>query len=643
MTTPKFRIDVPDDPVELGEALDWVSLFPQTKLQFCTSISLWFSLSSDVGEDMRAVHPFAVWVVTVAMSLVAMPVAAATPAVYSPAPQVLSAMKLAVVRSSASRQPVVIDALTTPTEQTTAMPDGTMRLEQSSVPVRVAREGSWIPVDTRLVRVGDWFSPMASAVPVRFSPGGTGAISETQTSSGEWVAESLPDGTLPTPNVVGDTATYPEVMPGVDLKLVATKTGMASIYVVKSEQAAKGNGLARLQVAMAGAELTRPDIGRVSAKAADGSSLIAAQPLWWDSSSGGTYKEPGEKAPPAPVTHTMTKDHLTMDIGASVAEAEKRSRDAVEYPIFVDPDWSSGTTGAWYTDAAYPDASYLTAGASDVLRVGAYAQYRSDMFFQFPLGALAGKQILNAVLNTTQLSVDACPAGPISSHFVSVFGPGYTWNQEQSWIQAGQMWWSGAMQSWVGPQDCSTPATAVGWTVTNAIQSQAGQPNVHLAFTGDNDMSRRHYSRDATLIVTYNSPPDTPTNPTITLPSRGCGTANSPAAVSATSVTVSVNQTDPDPGNVDDNVNLYQASDLTNRVQWQHPGLVAQGQRSVTFSGLTDGTTYAWNARGSDWLIDGVGSTALCYFTVDTTAPVVSKAASAVTIGTGIPVTIGAA
>jgi len=105
-------------------------------------------------------------------------------------------------------------------------------------------------------------------------------------------------------------------MPGVDLKLVATKTGMASIYVVKSEAAAKDSGLASLQIAVDGAVLTTPDQGRVGALADDGSSLIAAQPLWWDSSGGGTYREPGEEAPPAPVSHRVAGD-LSKTLGGS--------------------------------------------------------------------------------------------------------------------------------------------------------------------------------------------------------------------------------------------------------------------------------------------------------------------------------------
>jgi len=389
-----------------------------------------------------------------------------------------------------------------------------------------------------------------------------------------------------------------------------------------------------------------PDVGRIGAEAEDGSSLIAAQPLWWDSSAGGTYREPGMEAPPAPVTHTMTADLLSMDVGASVRVEENRDNQAVEYPIFVDPDWSSGTTASWYTDAAYPNQSYLTAGASNVLRVGNYQQYKSDMFFQFPLGALAGKQIRGAVLNTTQVSVAACPAGPISSHFVTPLSPGYTWNQEQGWRNAGQMWWSGTMQAYAGQSGCGTVNNPIGWDVLSAIQSQAGQPNVHLAFTGDNSLSRKHFSRAATLVVNYNTPPDTPTSLAFATPTRTCGTAADPAILGGTDVTVSFSQTDPDGGNVDTNVYLHKTSDLVNAWQHRNPGLGAQGAKSVTFNGLTDGQAYAWRARGSDWIIDGASFSGWCYFTIDNTAPAAPTLAStawAYTVGVPVGVDLSGA
>ncbi|WP_404474182.1 hypothetical protein [Microbacterium aerolatum] len=286
-------------------------------------------------------------------------------------------------RAVATGTEVVVDDLTSPTELTTAMPDGTMQYEVSSVPVRAEQNGTWVPVDLDLVQRDGWYEPEASAMPVRFSAGGSSALAQVLTE-GEWVSEVWPHGDLPAPEVDGDTATYGNVFPDVDLKLVATKTGMASIYVVKTEQAAMSTGLADLHVLIDGAQIEETASGTAVAETDSGAQLHSGQPLWWDSSGGGTYREPGMEEPTIPVTHAVETDRVSMDVGDSVEQHEKRSDTDVEYPIFVDPDWSSGISASWYTDAAYPNQSYLSAGASDVLRVGIYGNYRSDMFFQFP-------------------------------------------------------------------------------------------------------------------------------------------------------------------------------------------------------------------------------------------------------------------
>jgi len=567
-----------------------------------------------------------------------------------------AAVSAAQQQAAESGRPVVVEELTSPTELTTAMPDGTVQYESSSQPVRALKQSAWVPVDTGLVRVGEWWEPAASAVPVRFAPGGDDVLAQVQDpGSGAWVSEVWPYGDLPVPVIAGDTATYAGVFNGVDLKLVATKTGMASIYVVQSEKAALSAPLGRLRVAVEGASLERTETGAVIATTGpieEGDAvLVAGAPLWWDSSEGGTYREPGGEAPVVPVEHAVTSSELSMDVGESV-RAELRSRgsesavessavDAIQYPIFVDPDWSTGINSSWYTDAAYPNASYLSAGASDMLRVGIYQQYRSDMFYEFPLAGVKGKQVLSARLNTTQLAVAACGAQAISVHAYGYHTPGFTWSQEQAWNAAGTGGWTGALQTWTGP-DCGSPAMAVGWDVTSGVQGRlAGGSNaVQLAFTyvSPTAPSRRHYSRAATLIVTYNSRPNVPTEMKILDPAATCATsAASAAPVSPTglSVKVGVKTTDPDPGNVGTDFYLYKGSDLS---QIGSPVKVtprAQGPQEATFSGLVDGQTYAWRALGNDGRLQSA-FTGYCYFTVDTTGPglpEISAPSSGLTVG----------
>ncbi|GAA1147756.1 hypothetical protein GCM10009651_35610 [Microbacterium natoriense] len=562
--------------------------------------------------------------------------------------QVAQAQAVASAEAVASGEPVVVDVLTSPTQLTSALPDGTMQLEVSSVPVRVEQGETWVPVDTSLVPVGEWWEPAASAAPVRFSPGGSDQLAQVQTASGEWVTETWPYGVLPTPTVEGDTATYAEVLPGVDLKMVATTTGQASIYVVKTEKAAQSTKLDDLHVVIDGADLTKTSTGAVEAEAADGSGIVAGQPLWWDSSDGATYRDPGDVGSPAPVTHDVSADRIAMDVGASVAKEEKRTGDDVTYPIYVDPDWASGIAASWYTDAAYPGVSYLS-GNSDVLRVGNYQNFKSDMFFQFPIGALSGKIVTYAALNTTQLSVNACGAlGAIQVHTYGIKPAGFTWSQEQAWNAAGSGGWSAPLQSWVGP-GCGSAAMAVGWNVTAGVQNKLGNSDIQFAFTPSNPSAptRRHYSRAATLIVTYNTLPNTPTSPAFASPSRACGTAAAPAAIGQSAVTVQVNQTDPDGGNVGTNFYLSTASDLSTTVQALGSGLAAGGTKTVTFTGLIDGQAYAWRSRGQDTTHHGTTYSAWCYFTVDTTKPAVPSVsvsgATSFEVGKGIDASMSGA
>lgn len=549
-------------------------------------------------------------------------------AVAATADDQIAAAQTAAVDSG---EPVVVEELTTSTELTTALPDGTVQYEASSRPERAEKDGQWVPVDTELARAGDWWEPVASATPVRFSAGGGDELAQVRAPSGDWVSEVWPYGELPAPVVEGDTATYPAVFPGVDLKLVATKTGMASIYVVESEQAALSAPLEKLQVVVEGATLQRQSSGAVVADtgsdAPDGGELVAGQPLWWDSSGGGTYREPGGEGSPLPVEHTVTSNRMRMDVGESVRAAEEDSGGGVTYPIYVDPDWSSGINSSWYTDAAYPTQSYLSAGASNVLRVGIYQQYRSDMFFEFPLAGVKGKQIIAARLNTTQLAVAACGVQPITVYAYGYHAPGFTWNQEQAWNAAGTGGWWGPLQTpFTGP-DCGSAPLAVGWNVTTGVQKRVSQGSnaIQFAFTyqNPNAPSRRHYSRDAKLIVTYNSYPTVPSGMVFTSPNAACAPAGAPIwASNSGSLTLRANVTDPDAQNVKGQFRVVPAA-TPSTVTWEkNSALAARGNHSVAIPAgtLPDGN-YAWEARTIDAAGAASGWSSRCFFNVRSSGP----------------------
>lgn len=519
----------------------------------------------------------------------------------------------AVAEAVASGSAVVVEDLTTPTEQTSAMPDGTMQLEVSTVPVRVKENGGWVPVDTALEQDGGWLIPGATVAPVRFSRGGSDVLAEVRTPAGEWITEVWPHGMLPEPTLDGSTATYREVLPGVDLKLTATEIGMTTVYVVKDEKAAKSEKLRELGVNIEGATLSKTTTGGVRADTAGTTDVVAAPPMWWDASHGGTAKGPGGDDPMMPVMHAVSGERVAMDVAATVASED------VTYPVYIDPDWSSWQSASWYTDAKFPNASYLSTGAGYILRVGVDAGggYYSNAFFQFPISALRGKQIRGATMNTTQLKALFCSPSSIEVRAYGPQNPGFTWNQT-----AGG--WGPVLHN-QNPGTCGSPAMAVGWNVTTGVRDHvvANMDTVQFAITypGGSNTSRRHFDWASTLVVNYNTPPNTPTDLKFVTPSTTCGTAASPRIIAATSVTVGFNQTDADTGNVDTNVWLHKTSDLVNAWQHRAPGLGAQGAKTVTFTDLVDGQAYAWRARGSDWIIDGPSFSGWCYFTIDNTGP----------------------
>lgn len=535
----------------------------------------------------------------------------------------------ASVAASEAGEPVEILSETTPTERLLALPDGTMQYEVSTVPVRVADEdGSWVDIDLNLVSVGEWWQPAASATPVRFGAGGSDVLDEVQTAGGEWITERWPHGNLPEPVIDGATATYPEVFPGVDLKLTATEIGMASVYVVKSPAAASNIALEDLHVEMEGAAISRDANGNFEAETEAGQAVVSSMPLWWDSSDGGTFLEPGDE-PAQPVEHTHTDSSINLDV------AETIDGEQITYPLFIDPEWSAGENASWYTDIAYPNASYLNAATQ---RVGKFDIYDSRMYMEFPISALAGKDIVTAQLNTTQLQLAASPNNPLEVRLRGYQAPGFTWNQQNN-----SLW--GALLDTKNPGTWGGPAVAVGWNVTAGVKTRVagGSSAVQFGFIPQDPtaQSRRHFDNDATLIVTYNSAPSNPTSPKITSPVRDCGTASSPAYVSGTSIVVSVNQSDPDAGTVDTKFTLASAPALTT-LQTKSSGSLADGPRSVTFTGLADGD-YAWRARGWDGRLNSAGYSAWCYFRVDNQAPAlpsVTTTASSFTVGQPVSVSL---
>jgi hypothetical protein len=169
------------------------------------------------------------------------------------------------------------------TTQVFANPDGTSTFTSTAVPVRVHRaDGSWVPVDTTLrVRPDGSIAPVATVTDMVFSGGGSGPFA-TYRDKGSTLTVGLPV-TLPKPRLVGDTAIYPDVLPGIDLRVTASATNFRHVLVVKTAAAAAGLG--DIGLVIGGSVRAAPAAnGRVRFADAKGRTVALSEPAtMWDS------------------------------------------------------------------------------------------------------------------------------------------------------------------------------------------------------------------------------------------------------------------------------------------------------------------------------------------------------------------------
>jgi Concanavalin A-like lectin/glucanases superfamily len=575
------------------------------------------------------------------------------------------AAAVAVAKRSGRR--VEVASARTESSQVFATPSGGLVLEAGVAPQRVRRmDGSWADVDSALRKGADGrWRPGASVANVSFSNGGTGPfatlVHDTKTFDLSW------RGRLPTPTVTTDSATYADVLPGVDLIVRATRTGFTPVVVVRTPQAAANPRVRLMRFAVGGdAHIVRLPGGELSA-VADGVLLASAPPAsMWDSSSlsskgrKGSEAEksstagPGDAAVTAPVASEVTS------AGDLLLRPAATLLNTAVFPLFVDPAWSTGKS-RW----AYATNNNSNNTDTSVARVGkdpdSGVVYRS--YFDFPLSAVRGKHIQSAYVQMKLRHSWSCT--DTITHL-------YHSNGIQSTPRTA---WAPKLTEWIGQAyshankgsgcaDSPQPDMVVNFQsghITNLIQSHAtaNLTNVTLGFCacGDTagvnetaqDRYKKFYPNDAKLIVDYSSYPGPPNSLQVagvacTAGQRiGIGTltptlsAIFPDADSGQALRTSFEWLQiPDSGTYDDSTPRLPAPPTTS---------VPAGGRSQTavLSLPTGGETksYAFRTRATDPAPYNLTSSwsPWCEFTPDTTVPPVTVSVVTPAAGPGEPCT----
>lgn len=497
-----------------------------------------------------------------------------------------AAVAAAISRARASGKPVAVTAMTTPTTTVTAMTRGGLSLTERLYPVRVRRGHGWAPVSTGLRR-GPNRSLRPVAVPgdaVSFSGGGTGplaTISAAGTSLSLWWPRRLP-----VPQVSGATATFHDILPGVDLMLTATSVqagGFSDVLVVHNAAAAANPALARLRlrVTTRGVRLGAAADGRLVASGLGIRGYYAAPaPQMWDSSSldatashtavrsalaearavGAHLAPPGPPSSPggpgggahlAPVATRVSAGGKTLSL---VPDRALLTSKTTAWPVYIDPtfEWwpaPDGNTQAYIplqsdcpTATNYNNSSYQATPVGYDNFGGECASNSTD-YSDFRLtvpSKIYGAHLHSATVNAAEVySSDCSSSANVTLSWSGNFGPSTDWNNQPKVI-ANQDTKS------VGPDNPSgTPGscdghfnfsitTPVSFNVMNAMTLAAAQHWAAFAFrlwepgnTNENVHKQfgDHSSTAPFLQITYNYTPDVPTSEKATANTDGSGSA----------------------------------------------------------------------------------------------------------------------
>ncbi|MFD7654548.1 LamG-like jellyroll fold domain-containing protein [Actinosynnema sp. NPDC059797] len=445
----------------------------------------------------------------------------------------------------------------TETAQTFARPEGGYTTEESTEP-RWARgaDGAWTPVDLTLeVSAQGVVVPRASVLPVEFSGGGSGPVARLRDGDRE-VALTWPGGALPEPVLSGTAVTYPEVLPGVDLRFTASALGFSQVLVVKTREAAEHPVLdaVRFDLAASGVSVSESGAGGLVAQDPAGEVVFTSPvPVMWDS---GPTPTPTPTQARAAVAESGEPRRVAMPVSVEdgqltvVPDSAMLADPGTTYPVYIDPSWTGRIRdNAWTTVLERSDVagtsfwqnnnalthSDLKGGAGagrtcdsiSVSNTCLSAQYRVRSFFRMDLSQVQGTVIYGASLRLQQQWTWTCnPSSNAGVWLTNDISPATTWNNQPWWDDA----WTAsapanhradAAYGCLGSGDVEFDVTHM---VRRGVQNQWSFLTMGLRAWDEGTVNqwKRFDAATPVLAIDYNTPANTPDS--LTADGRACAT-----------------------------------------------------------------------------------------------------------------------
>ncbi|MFC1432646.1 LamG-like jellyroll fold domain-containing protein [Streptacidiphilus sp. N1-3] len=442
----------------------------------------------------------------------------------------------------------------TSTQQVTANPDGSFTLDQSVAPARKRVDGTWSPLDATLAPNSDGtVSPRVATYNLALSGGGTAPLAVLH-ADGTSLALNLPSSitSLPTPTLSGATATYANVLAGVNLIVTADEQGgFSEVFEVTSATAAANPALRSLTfpTKATGVTVSSDSAGNISATDQYGRALYnAPAPRMWDSQTAATVPAadaakslavsrdddttggPGEGSG-EPATSSASgpgADAKVESVQVSTAEgaidltpdASLLASSSTDYPVYIDPTYSAGGTAqSWaMVESYYPTTAFWKQTGTDAVHVGDQAwesPYTVDRaFVQLPFSSkLYGAQdIKTAYFYADQTYSASCTQEPVHLWWTGAISNLTTWNHQPSWISDEKT--LTVAHGWSSSCPAAQDAFDIKALITQVLPKDPS--NLTLGLRAGDEGNKLNWEKfnPATMkiSVTYDHAPDTPSN-----------------------------------------------------------------------------------------------------------------------------------
>jgi hypothetical protein len=224
-----------------------------------------------------------------------------------------------------------------------ALPDGSLEASTAMAPQRVRQsDGSWKPVDVSLrVNADRSVGPAMAAFPASLAGAASAAGDHELASTGSGTGKVAVhwNGALPTPVLSGNTATYPEVKPGIDLVVSVNASGIEQNVVVKTRAAlAQVTGLSLPVVTDSTTSYSAGAHGGLAFKDKAGHALASVPPMrMWDAKVDPATGQPVARALAVRLSKRAAKAGKAGVDLALTPDAAWLNDPARVFPIILDP------------------------------------------------------------------------------------------------------------------------------------------------------------------------------------------------------------------------------------------------------------------------------------------------------------------